>query len=129
MVKFLCATKHKAICCDLSKKWIHIDCNNLNKTTYIYIQHSDTNWFCIPCLKKEIYFNTLTDQELEKVYIDKHMLYFISKHTQKFTKNANDFLQDETNSKINGLSYYIVDFNKMVATHENSFLLLHLNIS
>ena len=31
-------TKHKAICCDLCNKWTHIDCNSLNKTTYIQIQ-------------------------------------------------------------------------------------------
>ena len=99
MVKFPCglfqkavATKHKAICCDLCNKWIHISCNNLNKTTYIQIQHSDTNWSCMPCLKNEVFFSTLTDHELEKVYNGKDILPSTSKSTQTFTKNASDFL-------------------------------------
>ena len=73
MVKFPCVicqkavvTKQKAICCDLCNKWIHIGCNNINKTIYIQIQHSDKSWFCMPCLKKEVPFNTLTDHELKK---------------------------------------------------------------
>ena len=74
MVKFPCgicqkavATKHKATCCDLCNKWIHIGCSNLNKSAYIQIQHSDANWFCMPCLKNEVPSNTITDHELEKV--------------------------------------------------------------
>ena len=116
---------NKAICSDLCNKWIHIDCNNLNKTNYIQIQHSDTNWFCMPCLKNEVPFNTLTDHELEKVYNGKHILPITSKTTQSFTKNANNFLQDETNN-IHCLYYDIADFNKMVLTHVNSFSLLYL---
>ena len=104
MVKFPCgicqkavATKHKATCCDLCNKWIHIGCSNLNKSAYIQIQHSDANWFCMPCLKNEVPSNTITDHELEKVYNGKHIL---PKKTQSFTKNANNFLQDETKKKI-----------------------------
>ena len=136
MVKFPCGiyqkavvTKHKAICCDLCNKWIHIGCNNLNKSTYIQIQHSDTSWFCMPCLENEVPFNTLTDHELEKVYNGKYILPITLKTTQSLTKNANNFLQDETNNTIHCLYYDIAYFNKMVTTHVNSFSLLHLNIS
>ena len=97
MVKFSCgicqkalATKHKAICCCLCNKWIHIGCNNLNNVPYIQIQHSDANWLCMPCLKKEVPLNSLTDHELEKVYNGTHILPFTSKNTQNFTKNANN---------------------------------------
>ena len=136
MAKFPCgicqkavATKNKAICCDLLNKWIHTGCNNLKKTTYIQIQHGDSNWFWVPCLEKEAHFNTLTDHELEKVYNGKNMLPFISKSMQSFTKKANNFLQHETNNMIHCLHYDIPDFNKMVATCTKSFSLLHLNIS
>ena len=83
----------------------------------------------MPCLKNEVPSNTLVDHELEKVFSGKHMLPITFKSTQDFTKNANDFLQDETNNKIHCLYYDIADFNKMVATHINNFSLLHLNIS
>ena len=80
-VKFPCgtcqktvATKCKAICCDLCNKWIHIGCNNLNKATYIQIQHSATNWLCMHYLNNEVPFNTLTDHELERVYSGKQIL-------------------------------------------------------
>ena len=136
MVKFPCgicqrlvATKRKTICCDLCNKWIHIGSNNLNKTSYIQIQHSDTTWFCMPCLKNEVPFNTLTNHELEKVYNGKHILSITSKNTQNFTKNLNSFLQDETNNKIHSLYYDIADFNKMVTTYVKIFSLLHLNVS
>ena len=82
----------------------------------------------MPCLKKEVSFNTLTDHELEKAHNGTHILFFTSKIAQNFTKNANNFLQDKTNNKIHCLYYDIADFNKMVATHSNSFSLLHLNI-
>ena len=136
MVKFPCgicqkavATKHKAICCDLFNKWIHIGCNSLNKTTYIQIQHIDTNWFCVPCLKNEVPFNTLTDHELEKVCNGKHIIPITSKTTQSFTRNTNNFLKDETSCNIHCLYHDIADFNKMVATPVNNLSLLHLNIS
>ena len=122
------ATEHKAIRCDLCNKWIHIGCNNLNKTNYIQIQHSDTNWFCMPCLKNEVPFNTLTDHELEKVYNGKHILPFTSKNTKSLTKNTHDFLQDKTNNKIHCLYCDVANFNKMVVIHVNSFSVLHLNI-
>ena len=136
MVKFPCgirqravATKHKTIYCDLCNKWIHIDSNNLNKTSYIQIQHSDATWFCMPCLKNEVPFNTLTNHELEKVYNGKHILSITSKNTQSFTKNANNFLQGETNNIIHCLYCDIADSNKMVTTYVKSFSLLHLNVS
>ena len=98
MVKFPCGiyqkavvTKHKAICCDLCNKWIHIGCNNLNKSTYIQIQHSDTSWFCMPCLENEVPFNTLTDHELEKVYNGKYILPITLKTTQSLTKKCKQF--------------------------------------
>ena len=83
----------------------------------------------MPCLQNEVLLNTITDNELEKVYNGKHILPITSKNTQSFTKNANVFVQDETNDKIHCLYSDIADFNKMVATHVNSFSLLHLSIS
>ena len=80
------------------------------------------------CLKKKIPFNTLADQELEKVHSPKHILPFASNSTQSFTENANNFLQDEANNKINRLYYDTADFNVMVMII-NSFSFLHLNIS
>ena len=70
----------------LCNKLIHTGYNNLNKTTYIQIQHSDINWFCMPCLKNELPFNTLTGHELEKVYNGKHILLFTSKNTMFYKK-------------------------------------------
>lgn len=58
--------KHKAIYCNLCNKQIDIGYSNLTKTTYIQIQHSDTNWFDMLGLKKEVHFNTITDMNCKK---------------------------------------------------------------
>ena len=87
------------------------------------------NRLSMPYLNKEVPFNTHTGHKLEKVYNGKHVLPFTSKNTQSFTKNANDFLKDETNNNSHCLNYDIPDFNKMIATHFTSFSLLNLKIS
>ena len=69
MVKFPCGicqkevkSKHKAICCDLCDQWIHISCNKLTKTDYNKMMNSNLLWFCKKCLKKELPFNSITNQ-------------------------------------------------------------------
>ena len=53
------------------------------------------------------------DHELEKVGIHRDV--------KEVTKNGNSFLRDETKNKIHCLYYVIVDLNRMVATHVDSF--------
>ena len=37
------ANKHKAICCDIYKKWVRIACSNQKKNTNSQTQHREGN--------------------------------------------------------------------------------------
>ena len=113
MVKHPCGTcqkavanAHKAICCDICNKWIHISCNNLDRKTYIKLQRSNTTWYCISCMKEELPFNTTTNQEFAKIYSGKHIIPFIQQKKQNFKENAIELLKEQSNNIIN-CSYYM----------------------
>ena len=67
MVEFPClvcdkpvAANHKAVCCDLCDKWVHIYYNNICKNTHQKLKKKDTNaWFCKLCLRMEAPFSSL----------------------------------------------------------------------
>lgn len=47
--------RHKALCCDICSKWVHIKCNSISKTEYEEFkngkkQHDD--WFCLKCVNE-----------------------------------------------------------------------------
>ena len=101
MVKFRCdicqkavANRHKAICCDLCDKWIHIACNNLDKKIYINLQSSEIIWFCMLCLKKELPFNSISSQHFEKIFRGAPIVSMSLTKNQGFTENVNDFLKE-----------------------------------
>ena len=138
VVKFPCGichkpvgVKHKAICCDLCDKWIHTACNNLDKKTYKNLQESNTSWFCINCVKKELPFTTQTDFQLENIYKGKHIVPFKSSDLENFTDQINMRIRDPTDSNFfeqDSLYYDLKEFNNL-NNKFNQFSLLHLNIS
>ena len=136
MVKFPCgicqkavAKRHKAICCDLCNKWILIACNNLDKKTYRNLQSSEISWFCMPCLKKELPFNSISSQHFEKIFRDAPIVPLSLTKNQGFTENVNDFLQEQSKNLLNCQYYNISEFNNMIVNHEKKISLFHLNIS
>ena len=73
MIEFPCgvctkavAKNHKAVCCDVCQKWIHIKCNKLDKNDYRYLQENvDDLFFCINCISQNIPFSGLNNNEFE----------------------------------------------------------------
>ena len=60
-------TNHRAICCDICDKWVHIKCNQLNEKDYKIIKN-DTNkddavFYCIKCVSQIFPFNSLTNSD------------------------------------------------------------------
>ena len=55
---------HRAICCDICEKWIHIKCNNLNNNDYKFFQeNSDEQFICVNCIAENIQFSKLNNNE------------------------------------------------------------------
>ena len=137
IIKFPCGIsqravgiEHWAICCDICDKWVHIGCNNLDNKTYLSLKHSDTAWYCISCLKKEIPFNVLDDKDLEKVYSGKHIVPFTKNKIEKFTEKVNKFLNEVAENEINCSYLDVEELNLKTASKLNkSFSVFHLNIS
>ena len=136
MIKFPCgicrkavAKRHEAICCDLCDKWIHIACNNVDKKTYRNLQSSEINWFCMPCLKKELPFNSISSQHFEKIFRDAQIVPLFLTGNQSFTENVNEFLQDQSKNLLNCQFHKVSEFNNLILNHKEKFSLFHLNIS
>ena len=81
------AKRHKAIYSDLWGKWIHITCNNFDNKMCRNLQSSETNWFCMPCLKEELPFNSISSQHFVKIFRDAPIV--LLSLTKSFTENVN----------------------------------------
>ena len=125
------ANNHKAICCDICNKWIHISCNNLDRKTYIKLQCSNTTWYCISYLQEELPFNTTTNQEFAKIYSSKHIISFTQQKIQNFKENAIELLKEQSNNIINCSYCDITEINQIndVDKKKSFFSLLHMNMS
>ena len=54
---------HRAVLCDSCERWIHIKCNLLSLTDYNNLKKDPLPFICINCLKGNMPFTTLTDNE------------------------------------------------------------------
>ena len=103
------AKRHKVICCDLCNKWIHIACNNLDKKTCRNLQSSEISWFCIPCLKKELPFNSIFTQHFGKIFRDAPIIPRSLTKNQSFTEMFPNFFK-------NDLKIYLTAKNSLYLT-------------
>ena len=142
------AKNHKAICCDICQKWIHIKCNNLNKNDYKFFQENiDEQFFCVNCIAENIAFSKLNNNEfvisVKKGIInsnEKDINFVPSDFQQKiFDKlnsaiNSNAFdldTEDEDNEVIPTIDckyYNIDDFTSANFNPAKTFSILHYNI-
>ena len=125
------ANNHKAICCDICNKWIHISCNNVDRKTYIKLHGSNTTWYCTSCMKKELHFNTTTNQEFAKIYSGKYIIPFTQQKIQNFKENVIELLKEQSNNIISCSYYDITEISQIndVDKKKSFFSLLHMNIS
>ena len=132
------AKRHKVICCDLCNKWIHIACNNLDKKTCRNLQSSEISWFCIPCLKKELPFNSIFTQHFGKIFRDAPIIPQSLTKNQSFTENVPKFLQERSKNLLNceklslshlnisSLPYHFQDLNDLLKSLKKTLALLEL---
>ena len=133
MVKFPCSIcqkavtkRHKAISCDLCDKCVHVAGNNLDKKTHKNLQYSEIIWLCIPCLKKELRFDSISSQHLEKIFKDAPIVPVSLTKKQSFTENVDDFFQDQSKSLLNSQYYNISELNNMIVNHKEKILFISL---
>ena len=83
----------------------------------------------MPCLKKELPFNSISSQHFEKIFRDAPIVPLSLNKNQIFTENVNEFLLAQSKSLLNCQFYNISEFNNMIVNHKEKFSLFHLNIS
>ena len=62
------AKNRNAVCCDKCDIWVHMVCSNLSKYCYRKLQKDNSPWLCVDCLKKEMAFSDLSDNQL-KIFV------------------------------------------------------------
>ena len=161
--RFPCSTCHKnvnnnhrAICCDLCDRWIHIKCNFLNLTDYNRLKNDINPFYCINCIREIFPSSDLTDNEflpfvtkgITLPAYDEASTIFAppSPHLQTHIYNLNSFLNkarsspnvdddddddtetNELTSPLNCNYYDYEEFNKANFESSKSFSILHYNI-
>ena len=161
--KFPCSTCHKnvnknhrAVCCDSCDLWIHIKCNYLDLTDYNKLKNDPLPFFCINCIKDNLPFTNLTNNEFipfttKGIMIpDEETSNFFTPHTpqmQQHINTLNSYLNktitspdnddddddegqngDELSSPLNCNYFDYEDFNRANFKSSKSFSIFHLNI-
>ena len=152
MPKFPCAQcnknvgkRHRAVCCDICDKWIHIKCNLLNLNDYKRLQNDTSPFFCIKCTSSIFPFGNITNNEFYPL-VTKGILFpehssssiadplsqqiqnhitDLNKYLDKFSSNDDE---DENISPINCKYYEPHEFDKAKFNSSKSFSIFHLNI-
>ena len=83
---------------------------------------------CMPCLKKELAFNSISSQHFDKIFRDAPIISLSFTKKQSFTENVNKFLQEQSKYLLSCQYYNISEFN-MILNHKEKLSLFHLNIS
>ena len=118
------AKNHNAVCCDKCDMWVHIVCNNLSK--YCYRKLQDTSpWFCVDCLKKEMPFCNLFDDQLKILISGKTII-----SLNLVEENQNDQLvPQEFGAAIKNNLYSPQEINDIEISKESHNLFIHMNIA
>lgn len=139
VVKFPCGicnkqvnNNHKALCCDICQKWIHIKCNFITKTEYEKFKDDSQSWYCLKCLKDIIPFAGINNDSLFKTFqgIAETNLDFecINESYQSaFAISSNDDTEIEINHEV--IPYIHPTDIRKCKIGEKSLGVLHLNIS
>ena len=75
----------------------------------------------MPCLKKELPFNSISSQHFEKIFRDAPIVPLSLNKNQIFTENGNEFLLAQSKSLLNCQFYNISEFNNMIVNHKEKF--------
>ena len=119
------AKNHKAACCDKCDMWVHKVCNNLSEYYYKKLQKDNSPWFCVDCLKKEMPFFNLSDNQL-KIFMSGKTI--ISPNLVE--ENQNDQLvPQEFGAAIKNNLYTPQEINDTEISKESHNLFIYMNIA
>ena len=135
------AKRHKAICCDICDKWIHIKCNLLNFNDYKKLQNDPSPFYCIQCTSTIFPYGKLTNNEFYAIAtkgvlspdkassITQPLTPQIQNHindlNEYLTKFSSELDDDENLSPINCKYYDPFEFDK--AKFNSKKILLHFS--
>ena len=110
--------KQSAVTCAINGSilLVIISTKNIQKSSV-----SEISWFCMPCLKKELPFNSISSQHFEKIFRDAPIVPLPLNKNQIFTENVNEFLLAQSKSLLNCQFYNISEFNNMIVNHKEKF--------
>ena len=96
---------HRAICCDICEKWIHIKCNDLNNNDYKFFQeNSDEQFICVNCIAENIPFSKLNNNEFT-ISVKKGVINSSEKEINFVPSDFQQKVFDKLNSAINNNAF------------------------
>ena len=105
--------------------WVHTVCNNLSKYCYRKLQKDNSPWFCVDCLKKEMSFTNLSDNQL-KIFMPGKTI--ISPNLVE--ENQNDQLvPQEFGAATKNNLYTPQEINNIEISKESHNLFIQMNIA
>ena len=127
MCKKAVANNHQAINCDKCGLWVHINCNKINKQTYIYLVRENCHWCCMLCTKMFFPYSNLNDNEVKQTVMVKQNKFTHTHVAKPAISNAENFIK-AVNSENNITKYFTIkDLNSTFNDLGNHFSLFHLN--
>ena len=135
---------HRAVCCDICNRWVHIKCNFFNPIDYKRLQHDPLPFFCINCISEMLPFEKVTNNEFYSfitrgsIFPDNYESTIsrqLSPQIQEHVKKLNSLFQNPTCedsdnevSPIDCNYYDPEEFDNAKFDSSKSFSILHLNI-
>ena len=114
------AKNHKAVCCDVCNKWVHIGLNNINTYTYRKLQKSHAPWYCNKCLKKLMPLSNVTNNTLNSLFEGKEI---ISPNLDKYLSDDNQ-ISVELGKSIQNKSFTPDELNNYIASKKKMNLFI-----
>ena len=137
--------RHRAVCCDICNRWVHIKCNLINPNDYKKLQNDPSPFYCIQCTTTIFPFGKITDNEFYSIatkgiffpgnnpssissplspQVQKH-INDLNNHLSKFSSENDD---EDNISPINCKYYEPFEFDNAKFNSKKSFSIFHLNI-
>ena len=119
------AKNHNAVCCNKCDMWVHTVYNNLSKYCYRKLQKDNPPWFCVNCLRKEMLFSNLSNNQFKTFMSGKTILSpSPAEKNQNYQLNSQEF-----SAAIKHNLYTPQEINDLEISKESYNLFIHMNIA
>ena len=136
--------RHRAVCCDICNRWVHIKCNLINPNDYKKLQNDPSPFYCIQCTTTTFPFGNITDNEFYSIAtkgillpgnnpssISSPLSPQVLKHINDLNNHLSKFSSDDDEDNISPINckyYEPFEFDKANFNSKKSFSIFHLNI-